>query len=128
MKNIFKFAVLLVLLLPMAPMAQAADRQMTGAQMVNLFSYTRIIKLGGPSSDYYGMLYLRANGTGRGLAFLADGSTKTITGTWAVSNNFFCRTWAEFDGGARVCERWVFLTDSSVKVFKGTTQIGVNSW
>lgn len=108
--------------------AQAADRQMTGAQMTSLFSYTRVIKLGGPSSGYYGMIYLRPNFTGRGLAFFADGSTKTITGTWRIANNRFCRKFVEFDNGAEICERWVFLTDSSVKVFNGTTQIGVNSW
>ena len=70
--------------------AQAADRQMTGAQMTNLFSYTRIIKLGGPSSGYDGMLYLKANLTGRGLVFFPTGVPKTITGTWRIANNLFC--------------------------------------
>jgi hypothetical protein len=97
----------------------SADTQMSSNQLIQLFSYTQIIKLGGPSSGYYGMLRLKPNanpstGTGSGMAFFADGSTQTITGNWRVANNRFCRTWAEFDGGAEVCERWIFLSDSSV--------------
>jgi hypothetical protein len=109
--------------------ALAADKRMTSAQMNSLFSYVRIVKLGGPSSGYNGMLYLNPNGTGSGLVFFDDGTSKTITGTWFVSgNNQFCRTWAEFDGGLQVCEKWVFITDNSVRVLVGSTEIGVNSW
>ncbi len=119
---------LTVISLLLVSTSAASDRRMTGSELRAVLSVVRIFKLGGPSGDHVGMLFLKANGTGRGAVFYDNGDATNFSGTWRVNRNFFCRDWNNFDGGQEVCEAWIYITDTSARVTVQGQEIGVISW
>lgn len=106
----------------------ASAQEMTQDQLAALTANGVAVKLGGEGHGYSGVLDLKADGTGAGSAKTDDGREITIAGTWAIRDGKFCRTWADLDGGAEVCETWVMTSETSADVFNGEAKIGVNSW
>ena len=106
-----------------------AEEAMTGAQLTELLSAGKTIKLGGPGTGYSGELVLNADGTGKGEAKTDDGkNTFVIEGTWQIKGDTLCRTWAALDEGKKVCETWVMVEPKKVKVMNADKELGVNSW
>ncbi|MDQ1249750.1 MAG: hypothetical protein QG597_4126, partial [Actinomycetota bacterium] len=97
--------------------ASAAEETMTGADLTELLSGGKTIKLGGPGMGYSGELVLTADGKGKGEAETEDGkNTFVLEGTWEIKGDTFCRKWAAFDDGKEVCETWVMTEPNKVKV------------
>jgi hypothetical protein len=61
-------------------------------------------------------------------AELDSGDKLSISGTWAIKDDKFCRVWTDFDGGKEVCETWFKTSDNAVEVYNGDQMLGVNSW
>jgi len=109
--------------------AFSQDGQMSGDELKALLGAGKKISLGGPGTGYSGSLMLNADGTGAGKGKMDDGKKNfTITGTWAIKGDEFCRTWKEFGDGKNVCERWIKTGNNKVDVLFGETKIGVNHW
>lgn len=107
----------------------AAKETMTGAQLTELLSQGKTIRLGGPGMGYSGELVLAADGTGRGEAKTEDGkNTFVLEGTWVIKGDTFCRSWAAFDDGKEVCETWIMTEPNKVRVTVDGKDVGVNSW
>lgn len=109
-------------------LASAAEKAMTGVELEALLSGGRTITLGGPGEGYLGSLTLSADGSGSGSAKTDDGRVLTLSGTWKIKGDTFCRQWEEFDNGDEVCEIWVLTAPTRVKVLVNDAQVGVNSW
>ena len=108
--------------------ALADEAGMTGDQLTALLAGGKTIGLGGPGSGYDGELVLNADGTGSGQAKTAEGDELTLTGTWSIKGDQFCRAWKEFDDGAEVCETWVPDGENRVRVLVNGEEVGVNHW
>jgi hypothetical protein len=109
-------------------LASAAEKAMTGVELKALLSAGKTITLGGPGEGYLGSLTLSADGSGSGSAKTDEGRVLTLTGTWKIKGDTFCRQWEEFDNGKEVCEIWVLTTPTKVNVMVNDTKVGVNSW
>jgi hypothetical protein len=103
----------------------SAGESMTGAQLTELLSAGKTIKLGGPGAGYSGELVLSPDGKGKGEATTDDKKKVKIQGTWVVKDDKFCRTWKGIDKGKEVCETWLLVEPNRVKVL---LEIGTNSW
>jgi hypothetical protein len=108
--------------------AALAGDAMTGAELTALLANGKTIQLGGPGAGYAGELALNADGTGKGTAKADDGTNLTITGTWKIKGDQFCRAWKEFDDGKDVCETWEKDSGNKVLVMVDGKKIGVNHW
>ncbi len=124
-----RFLLASVLGLALAGGAALADEAgMTGDQLTALLSGGKTILLGGPGAGYDGEVVLNADGTGAGQAKTAEGDELTLTGTWSIKGDQFCRAWKEFDDGAEVCETWVPDGENRVRVLVNGEEVGVNHW
>lgn len=121
---------LLTVLASLAAMPAAAQDgpALTGAQLTELLSKGATLQLGGDGMGYKGTLALAADGTGEGGAKTDDGTEITLSGTWRIDGDRFCRTWAALDGGKEVCETWHATSANSVQVFVDGKMVGANSW
>ncbi len=108
--------------------ALADEAGMTGDQLSALLAGGKTIGLGGPGAGYDGELVLNADGTGAGQATTSEGDELTLTGTWSIKGDQFCRAWKEFDDGAEVCETWVPDGENRVRVLVNGEEVGVNHW
>jgi hypothetical protein len=124
-----RIAVFLAMIFGAFLTAAAAEETMTGAQLTELLSQGKTIKLGGPGMGYSGELVLTADGTGRGEAKTEDGkNTFVLEGTWVIKGDTFCRSWAAFNDGKEVCETWIMTEPNKVRVTVDGKDVGVNSW
>ncbi len=120
-------APLLLTLAASSGFAQSAT-PMTGDELSALTANGITLTLGGEGMGYKGELALAADGTAKGGAKMDNGNELSISGTWAIKDGKFCRTWADLDDGKEVCETWVKTSDNSVEVYNGDQMLGVNSW
>lgn len=115
------------MLLAGAAFAQTG-KPLTNEQLTQLTANGITLQLGGPGQGYTGTLKLTKNGKGKGSAVTDAGDKLTLTGTWSIEDGKFCRSWAEFNGGQKVCETWYLMSSRSVDVYNGSERLGVNSW
>ncbi|KQV35673.1 MULTISPECIES: hypothetical protein [unclassified Rhizobium] len=108
--------------------ADAADKTLKAADLKELLGNGKTLALGGKGMGYTGTLNLSADGKGEGSAKTDGGDVITISGTWHIQGDKFCRTWAGLDKGKEVCETWRLTSPNHVDVFQGKKKIGANSW
>jgi hypothetical protein len=101
---------------------------MTGAELTALLSAGKTIKLGGAGEGYAGTLTLHPDGTGSGTAKTDAGEEITLTGSWRIKDDTFCRKWEGRNEGKEICEVWVYTGPKKVNVLVEGEKIGVNSW
>ena len=129
MRKSLTIASMIFAMAALAGPVRADGTQMTGEELLALLGSGKTIGLGGPEVSYAGELELMGDGTGKGVAQTHDGKKSfTLTGTWKIVDDEFCRTWAEFNDGLEVCERWVRTGPNKVEVFVGEKKLGVNHW
>lgn len=116
-----------VTLIVLAASAYAKDMAMKGSELTALLSGGKTINLGGPGESYSGTLTLAADGTGNGSGKENSGAAFTITGTWKIKGDKFCRQW-NINGNKEICETWVMVGPNKVNVMDGKKKIGVNWW
>jgi hypothetical protein len=102
-----------------------AAEVLTGPQLTELLAGGKTVHLGGPGTGYSGDLVLSPDGTGSGSATTDDKKKIKLQGTWKIKDDTFCRTWKGIDKGKEVCETWLLVEPSKVKVF---LEIGTNWW
>ncbi|NEX47392.1 hypothetical protein G3572_14355 [Rhodobacter sp. ETT8] len=110
------------------PALSQSTKAMTAEQMAAMTSNGVTLTLGGPGMGYKGSLELTKDGKGKGSAVTDAGQKISISGTWRLNGNMFCRTWRDLDGGKEVCETWHPISSRSVEVYNGKSKLGVNSW
>jgi len=108
--------------------AAAGEKPMSGARIKAVIDDHSRIALGGPGEGYSGTLVFNKDGTAAGKVTPDGGSAITITGTWTIKKNQFCRTWTEIDPGREVCEDWVPSGSRQAEVMVKGKRSGLNSW
>jgi hypothetical protein len=114
--------------LALAPSATLAQSALSQDQLTKLIGSGGTLKLGGPDEGYSGTLVLKSNGTGEGKATTDSGDRIQFSGTWAIRDGKFCRTWSGIGTGEESCETWVPTSPRSVDVIVNGEKIGANSW